>query len=155
MSIINPNIGHCQYQVTSYNGELYPAHTGLTPVQIYNEATGLTHSNGDIPDNGICQKLNNALVPFDMSLCDSPRNIDMGGYRVMNVNPTTSPGSADAVTASYAQSLVSGGVDWTIVSNPLDFITISPSGNSLLGKPTNLVFPEKTIFELMYYMGVM
>lgn len=151
--IIDPNSGHFPTnQGFIYTGTLYPQHTGMTSLEVYCRALGITLPDGTVPDTGICYEINHNMVPYDLSKSDNPRDINMNGFKITNVGVGTAP--TEAATVGFVQDLYVNGVNLDEIGNPNDLLTISADGNSIVGASINSVFPEKTIFEALYYSGV-
>ncbi len=151
--ILNPHIGHFPVgQGYIYTGELYPSHAGMTSLEVYCRALGITLPDGTIPGDGVVYHLNHNLVPYNLSESDSPRDINMNGFKITNVGVGTI--ATDAATVGFVQDFYQSGVSLGEIGNPNDLLLVSLDGNSIIGASINSVFPEKTIFEAMHYSGV-
>lgn len=153
MSIIDPNSGHFPVgEGFIYSGSLYPQHIGMKSHEVYCWALGVTLPDGTVPQAGICYEINHNMVPYEINKSDNPRDIDMNGFKIVNMGLGTN--TNDAATVGYVQNLYSNGVDLSEIGNPGDILTVTNEGY-LEGKHPNKVFPEKAIFESTYYKGVL
>lgn len=147
--IINPNIGHFPIgQGYIYDGSLYPSHTGMTSLEVYCEALGITHPDGTVPSNGVVYELNNNIVPYNLNDSQNPRDIDMSGFKIINLGQGTE--ATDAATVGYVQDLHENGVNLSEIADPNNLLAISQDGNSLTGIKKSKVTSE--LNKLMAYL---
>lgn len=148
MSLINQNIGWFPVgEGYIHPGDIYPAHSGMTSLEVYCYGTGFTLPNGDIPQTGICWVINNGLVPYNISQSDNPQNINMNGFKVTNMGTGTDPD--DGATVSFVQNLFENGVDLSEVGQPDDLLIVSENGSSLEGINKEDVTPKFVILEAL------
>jgi hypothetical protein len=151
MSIIDPNSGHFPVgEGYIYNGTLYPLHAGMTSLEVYCRALGITLPDGTIPNEGVIYQINHNLVPYDLSQSDNARDIDMNGYTIKNVGIGISP--SDAATVGYLHNLYDGGVELSDIGAPGDILTISLDGTNLVGVNKKTITTKFT--KLMSFLSL-
>lgn len=108
----------------------------------YCDATGFTRSNGDIPQTGICNIINNQLVSFN----DIAQNINMNGYQVKN---TRQQESSSLSTRSGSRTYILLNSINPTDYQPNELIVINSTGDGLTSIPFNEIESTIGIFLIL------